>query len=591
MHPRARTDAPAGGASAAAPGDSRTGVFSGTGIGSGAACGPAVFSLTSLEDLSGMRIEPDQVPAELARLDSVARAARVSLVRQRESLSSHFTEEQRQVFDAQLKMLEDPTIEADVRERIEQGMSLEGAVLDALQVYERLFEVVESEKLRNRVSDMRDVALRLLRHCERPSARRRQRDLRGGVLVVRELGLSDLTEALEHGAVALVAEAGRLDTHGAILTRASGLPALLGVGEIRSRLRPGDRILVDADLGQAILNPPEDQVRAVLDRRQSAEDRVVLEPVRLGDGSRVELRAAVASPSEARRAVALGAEALGLYRTDLPVLQRRGRPRLDSLTQLYRQVVQACPRVTWRLPDLDASCGIQELYPETEPNPALGLRGCRLLLERPELLRTQMQAILRACAGHEVRIAAPFVSDLADLRSLREAVDNAREEERLEGVATDHPIQLGVVFETPSAALLVRELLGQADFGLVGLDNLAQHLLAADRGSPYGLVAGRLQEPHPALLRALRKIQQVAEGLGKELVFYGESLAVPAFLPLLLGVGARTFAVGSVLLRDLPARLGDLDPDTCQRVAESACHAGSQAELLALLPASWRSGA
>ena len=212
----------------------------------------------------------------------------------------------------------------------------------------------------------------------------------------------------------------------------------------------------------------------------------------------------------------------------------------------------------------------------------------RLLRERPEILARQVRAILRASEGRPVFIAAPFVSDLSDLRALRDAVDNAREELRMEGADVSHPVQLGAVIEIPAAALLGRELVAQADFLLLGLDTLAQNMLAADRRNPSRGVARLLDKPHPVILRAVRKLVQVCDGRGKELTVYGETIAQGAMLPLLIGVGARRLAVRPTLLGEVHGRLAALDLDTCERVAEAACHAVTPEELEAALPASWR---
>ncbi len=554
----------------------------------GIAYGPACLGPDSLESAAVGSIPESAVEEELARLDSVARAARVSLVRQREALAPHFTEEQLRIFDAHLRMLEDPVIEADVRERIRvQHMNLEAAVKDALSVYERLYEVVESEALRNRMSDMRDVALRLLRFCQRRRQEGGGKRMQGGVLVVQELSLSDLTEAMEHGVAAIVAEGGALGTHGAILTRAAGIPAVIGVEGLRELLQEGDMLLVDGDSGQVAVNPPAEAVNAALGR-EVAETPAALPPAELADGTPVTLRAAAASPREVRIAARMGVKEVGLYRTDLPVIQRQGALRETSLASLYRQAVSAAEEVTFRLPDLDGTCEIERLYPQPETNPALGLRGCRLLLTREDLLLVQLRAILRAAAGRTVRIAAPFLNDPGDLVRIRETLDTVREVLRLDGVDVSQPADLGVVLETPAAALLAREILREADFALLGLDTLAQLLLAADAAHTHEEVARRLRSPHPATLRAVRKLLQIADGLGRELILYGESLRRGPMLPLVVGLGARDFAVPPESLQEVHARLAALDPEECEEVAEDACRAATPEEVLAEMPGSWR---
>ncbi len=555
----------------------RTGqtVFNGQAASPGVACGPAYLSFGKLEDIGPGHLRDDEVEAELGRLDSVARAARVSLVRQREALSDQFTPEQRQVFDTHLKMLEDPVIEADVRERItKEQLRLEDAVKSVYHVYERLFKVVQSENLRNKMSDMRDVALRYLRHCDRseeadaPSAAER----RGSVLVVRELSLSDLTEALENGVGAIVAEGGSLGSHGAILTHAAGIPAVIGVEGLRDQLEGGASLLVDGHAGQVVLEPSEEAVSAAMNRAVE-EDTPRLEMPTLADGTCIQLSSAVASVREARTAVRIGIEEVGLYRTELPVIQRQGSPKEAPLVNLYRQVVNNAAGVVFRLPDMDSSVDLPQIFPEHEANPALGMRGCRLLFARPEFMRTQLCAMLRGSEGRQVSVAAPFITGPGDLRRLREVIDGVREELRLAGVDVSHPVRLGAVIETPAAALLGREILREADFALIGLDALGQYLMAADRGHPSVEVTAGLQGMPPVLLRAVRKLAAVAEALDTPISAYGSMLMREEVLELLTGAGMRSLVLAPASLADAAQRLDGIDLEQCEVAADRLCHA------------------
>jgi len=566
---------------------SESSTLSGQSVSPGVAYGQIFLSMEGLEEIGTTRLADDEVDAELARVDSVARAARVSLVHQRKQLGEHFTEDQRRIFDTHLTMLEDPTIEADLRGRIvDDRLTFESALKDMLEVYERLFEVVESENLRNKLADMRDIALRLLRFSRPPSERVKDQDRKGGILVVRELSLSDLTEALDHGITGLIAEQGSLSSHGAILTRAAGIPAVIGVGEIDGKLTTGAHVLLDGDNGMILLEPDPDTVQIAQGRAPEGGFET-LPPATLQDGTAIQLEAAVAAPSEAKQVRNLGIRTIGMYRTELPVIQRQGRPREDSLSVLYGQVVSAVDHVTFRLPDLSSSSEIGHLYPVAEPNPNAGLRGVRLLMQRPELLTLQLRALLRASEGKEVRVAVPFVVDADEIRAVRRAAENAREELRLEGLGVSHAVEIGVVFETPASALLGRELMQVADFGLIGLDTLAECLLMSDRRNHEELVLNRLRSAHPVVLRAVRKLISVSAGLQKPISVYGESLVQPALAQLLVGVGVRRFAVRPSILRQAHGMLHAMDLDTCERVAELACRASTADELKALLPQSW----
>ncbi|MBL7007372.1 MAG: phosphoenolpyruvate--protein phosphotransferase [Planctomycetes bacterium] len=549
-------------------------VFNGQAASPGVACGPAYLRFSKLEQVGAGRLRDDEVDAELGRLDSVARAARVSLMRQRETLGEQFTREQRQVFDTHLKMLEDPVIEADVRERVtSEKMRLEDAVKSVYHVYERLFQVVQSENLRNKMSDMRDVALRYLRHCDRgeEAGAAAAVDRRGSILVVRELSLSDLTEALENGVAAIVAEAGSLGSHGAILTHAAGIPAVIGVHGLREELEDGATMLVDGHAGQVVVGPTQEMINAAMNRVVE-EDAPRLEQPVLGDGTQVHLASAVASVREERTAVRIGVEQVGLYRTELPVIQRQGSPKEAPLVNLYRQVVNNAAGVVFRLPDMDSSVDLPRIFPEAETNPALGVRGCRLLFAQPEFMRTQLRAMLRGSEGRQVSVAAPFVNSPADLASIRQTIDGVREELRLAGTDVSHRVRLGAVIETPAAALLGREILRQADFALIGLDALAQYLLAADRHHPRTEVTGCLDGLPMVVLRAVRKLTGVADALETEISVYGSMAMRPGVLELLVGAGVRRLVLPPAALAEAAARLDGLDLDAWEQKADRACH-------------------
>lgn len=563
--------------------------FEGQAASSGVAFGRAFLSLAGIDEIETVKLRDEEVEAELARVDSAARAARVSLVHQRDALAGNFTPEQRRIFDAQLMMLQDPVLEADLRGRIvNDRFSFESALKDMIAVYERLFDVVESESLRSKLADMRDVALRLLRFAKPPGERaRRAADMKGGVLVVRELSLSDLTEALDQGISGLVAEEGNLASHGVILTRAAGIPAVIGVGGIHAQVRAGDPLLVDGDAGQVIVHPAADVVAVAQARRADGQPEV-LGATALADGAVIVLCTAAASPAEVLQSAAMGVKRVGLYRTELPLIQRGGAAREEDLLPIYQQVLDACEHATFRLPDLDSTADLEAVYPVGEANPALGLRGVRALLAHPGLLDVQFRALMRAAGGREVAVAVPFVSDVGDLRAVRAVADRVREELRLEGLDVSRRLRLGAVIETPSASLEARELLFASDFALVGLDSFAQLLLAADIRCAYQAVRERIQSPHPVVLRAVRKIARLADGLEIELGLYGECLAWPGAVELLVGVGVRRFIVRSSQLPGMHERFRSLDPDLCERVAEQAARTLTREELAEALPQSWR---
>jgi len=371
----------------------------------------------------------EEVDTEMARLDSAARAARVGLVHQRDNLAGRFHEDQRRIFDAHLKILEDPAVEADIRNRIREGMPLEAAVRDVLQVYERLCQVVETEGMRNKLADLRDVAWRLLQHCDRgrvAEAAAAAPSRQGSVLVVHELSVSDLTEALEQGVAAIVAEAGTMGSHGTILTRAAGIPALIGVDGIREAIGEAKMLLVDGESGQVLVDPGPEAVESSLGKVAEQLAAEAIGPALLADGTEVTLSSAVASPAEARRAVNSGVSTIGLYRTELPLIQRQGRPREDSLVQFHGKVLRSADSVQVRLPDLDTSTGLTRFFAPGVGDAKLGPRGVRVLLAHPDMLGLQLRALMRAAEGKELQLAKNCVWKVPTFRRILNLVQSSR---------------------------------------------------------------------------------------------------------------------------------------------------------------------
>jgi len=555
----------------------------------GVAYGSVFFRSEDAGEASARRLRGDEIDVEMARLESAARAARVSLVHQRDSLAGRFTDEQRRIFDAHLKILEDPAVEADIRNRIREGMPLEESVREVLQIYERLCEVVETEGMRNKLADLRDVSWRLLQHCDRGKtvAEHSEGSQQGSVLVVNELSVNDLTEALNQGVSAIVAERGAAGSHGTILTRAAGIPALINVKGIREAAADAKKLLVDGETGQVLLDPSAEVVNSAVGKVGEQLVGEVLGPAVLSDGTEVRITAAIASPAEARRAANFGVREIGLYRTELPLIQRHGRPREESLVQFHGKVLRAGENVQLRLPDLDASTGLTPFFPPGSSDSKLGPRGVRVLLAHPEMLAVQLRALLRAAEGAALRLAVPSVVDPSDVVRIREAVNNAREELRLEGVDVSQNPALGVVFETPSSALLGRELMSVSEFALISLDAICEHLMAADGQSRDLETQALASQPHPAVLRAISKLTQLAEGRDRPLTVYGERLNEGAWMPLLIGLGVRRFALRPGLLTKMHGRLKGLDIEACERTAEAAARAESADAVQASLPSNW----
>jgi phosphoenolpyruvate-protein kinase (PTS system EI component) len=393
----------------------------------------------------------------------------------------------------------------------------------------------------------------------------------------------------------ILTEQGGLTSHAAILARSMRIPTLTGVAGLLKAVREGDFVIVDATEGLVRVNPDE-VVRAQY--RQSATARDAAAPAqeeapawarraaRTLDGQSVAVSATCGNLPEVDQAASLNMQGVGLYRTELLYLLEREQPSIEALTTHYAAVLEHSGGhpVTFRLLHVDSSLEVGYLHEAREMNPALGQAGVRALLGREQVLRRQLQAILRAprpSPDVRVRIAVPFVTDCGDLRRVKEVLFEERYALRKTGATFQAHVDLGAVIETPAAAIGARDLAREADFLVVSLDALQQYLLAADRET--GAHRQLFESIHPFVLRTLLQIVDVCEQAGRPLSIFGVTAVQPASLPFLLGAGLRHFCVAPVGLKDFLTQLARIDLRHARRSATLAARAACIAETQTLV--------
>ncbi len=467
-------------------------------------------------------------------------------------------------------------------------MALDAAIGKVVTDFDRIFRLVEDATLRERAVDLRDVGIRVLRHIERAEGGERATPSRY-VLVARELSVVDMFDATGEHVLGIVTEEGGVTSHAAILARSMHVPTITGVEGLFDAVAEGDFVIVDASEGVVRVNPGE-LVRAQYQR----EERPVESRSRAGsqratavtrDGTRIQFVASCSNLPAVEEAVELGFDAIGLYRTELLYLVDRDPPGLDTLVAHYRAVLEALeasgpdPSVTLRLLHAESTLGLSYLHEGRETNPVLGEAGVRALFKRESVLRTQLRALALAAGPRPVRIAVPFVVDPSELRRVREVLFEERR--TLPSAAkAGAALELGVVIETPAAVLMIEELASEADFVALHLVSLVQHLLATDRENA-GL-RNLFARPHPAVLRALERVTRACEAHDTPLGLFGVS-TLPAYLPLLVGLGIRTFSIPPTELRELAELVAAIDANRAAADFEAAAGMASAAEIRTLM--------
>lgn len=543
-------------ADAAAP---ATEVLYGTTVSPGLSVGRAHCNAHDLSGVPMRRVPRDGVERELNRFQEGLTKAGAQLNELKASLTGDVPPEQVNILDTHLSYLKDGVFLTDVENLIlGEQMALEAAIAKVILDFDRIFHLVESEVLRSRAVDLRDVGIRVLQCLDDVSHPVGSLPPRGEyILVARELTVVDVFGMAEGRVMGVVTEEGSLTSHAAILARSLRIPTLTAVPGLLAAVREGDSIVVDASEGLVRIRPSD----RVLEQFQSASEdargpeeteSLVAGPIQSLDGEAVAISSACGNLAEVETARRLGLADVGLYRTELLFLLDREPPGLDALVAHYTAVLEAAGggAVTFRLADLDSSMGAVFLHSERESNPALGMAGVRALLRHESILRRQLSAILRAGAAYSgpLAIAVPKVVDCADLRRIKEVLFEERYALRRQDLPYAEKLDLGVVLEVPAALFGIADLAAEVDFLALGLDSLQQYLLAADRDEPE--LAPWFETVHPFVLRAIEGAVEVAEECGAPLRIFGVTAAQPSNLPWLLAIGIRQFSVSPVFLPD-----------------------------------------
>ncbi|QMU80396.1 phosphoenolpyruvate--protein phosphotransferase [Streptacidiphilus sp. PB12-B1b] len=530
----------------------------GVGVSHGVAIGQVRHMGTAVLEPPARQAPTEGAPREQAR----AQQAVVAVAADLQARGNLAGGEAQAVLEAQALMALDPELTADVERRITVGSTAERAVYDAFASYRALLANA-GEYLAGRVADLDDVRNRIIARLMGVPMPGVPDSDEPYVLVARDLAPAD-TALLDPSLVlGFVTEEGGPTSHSAILARALGVPAVVALAGAKA-LAEGVVVAVDGSTGVVTVDPSE-EARAEL-RVIAAERRAVLAastgPGQTSDGHRVPLLANIGGPGDVQAAVAAGAEGVGLFRTELLFLDdSRQAPSEESQVAAYRAVLEAFPegRVVVRVLDAGADKPLAFLSPGEEPNPALGVRGLRALLDHPEVLGAQLRALARAAEGLPVylEVMAPMVADRIDARAFADAC-------RAAGLRA----KFGAMVEIPSAALRARSILQEVEFLSLGTNDLAQYTFAADR--QVGALA-RLQDPwQPALLDLVAAAAEAARATGKSCGVCGEAASDPALACVLAGLGVTSLSMGASSIPYVRARLAKHTLAQCERAAAAA---------------------
>jgi len=525
-------------------------VFHGISASPGIVVGPVRLLRWEVPEVPHRIIDDDQIDAEIARFRTAVKGATDRVQQVRERAEQHAGSDEAGIFEVQIGMLSDEALLNEVESYIRQNLDAEKAFDVVMLEWRQKFARSAAPMLRERVGDLTDVHIRVLSMLMQLPDHDPVDVPKGtnAILVTHDLTPS-LTIQLDREAIAGIAtDSGTRTSHVAILARSLGIPAVVGLRDATSRLRGGEPAVLDASSGLLVIDPSPNELdafrsRAVAQALSDAELALLTDVEAVTtDGVHITLRANVDLPEEAETAARSGADGVGLMRTEFLVVGRATMPDEEEQYRAYRRVVEAFEGrpVIVRTFDIGGDKLPIGGYP-TEPNPFLGWRAIRMCLDSPELFKVQLRALLRAAMHGDVRIMLPLIVSVDEVRAARQLLDEAAAELTAAGVPFRRQVPLGVMMETPGAAVAADTFAGDVAFFSIGTNDLVQYTLAVDRGNVN--LAQRFTPLHPAILRLIRRIVDVADAQGIDVAVCGEMASQPLMAFALIGLGVRELSV------------------------------------------------
>jgi len=531
------------------------------------------------------QIKKEEVEKEIERFKEAVRQSKKELEKIKERVRKKIGEKEAYIFQAHLYMLEDPFLIDETIKRIRrERLNAEAALRETFRIIPKKFASDQVNYIQERLRDVRDVGGRVLRNLLKKPGLTLSHLNEEIILVAHDLAPSDTASLRKDKVLGFATNIGGRTSHSAIMARSLEIPAVVGLRDITRRVKPGSLIILDGNKGRVIVNPTSKQIeryrrqqREFFFYKRKLEDLRFLPPQTL-DGREVELAANIAGPEEVDIALENGAEGIGLYRTEYLYMNRQDLPSEEEQLAAYKTIAEKVSpnSVVIRTIDLGGD-KFQSHFPvPTQINPFMGWRAIRLCLEKVDIFKTQLRAILRASHFGKVKLMYPMISGMEEVRKANEILSEVKEELRKERIPFDEDIEVGVMIEVPSAAIIADILAKEVDFFSLGTNDLIQYSLAVDRINEK--VAYLYQPLHPTILRLIDNIVKCAHRENIWVGACGEMASDPLYMLILLGLGVDEFSVAPTSLLEIKKVIRGARWDKTQEVASELLKLNTSSE-------------
>ena len=532
------------------------------------------------------KISADQIDAEINRFLEARTKSVAQLEAIKEMAGRTFGEEKEAIFEGHIMLLEDEELEGDIRSFIKDNKATaDKAVYEVIEQYAKMMADLDDPYLRERATDFRDIGTRLVKNVLGIAVVNLSTIDEEVILVAKDLTPSETAQINLKYVLGFVTDIGGRTSHTSIMARSLELPAIVGTNDITERVNNGEMLILDAINNQIIINPTAEQLNEAKQFQvqfQAEKDELAklkdLPAITL-DGHQVEVCANIGTVKDTEGAIRNGAEGVGLYRTEFLFMDRDALPTEDEQFKAYKEVAEAMPDqpIIVRTMDIGGDKELPYMNFPKEMNPFLGWRAVRIFFDREDIMHAQLRAILRASAFGKLRIMFPMIISVEEFRSLKATVEKLKAELRTEGKAFDESIEVGIMIETPAAAVMAHHLAKEVDFFSIGTNDLTQYTLAVDRGNE--MISAMYNPLSPSVLTLIKMVIDASHDNGKWTGMCGELAGDERATLLLLGMGLDEFSMSAISVPRIKKLIRNTNFEDVKAMADQALSYATAAEI------------